>query len=299
MTTLSELVANELAAGQSIFGYGVAAKYKEGRVDVNSGAKWDNDTITCSFKQSSLRIMSGVLPGTPPTTVAQATAYALVIQTGSVGVADAPPQGSGGVYCIKDSADATGTTWVTVLTSSIQYLQAQGRHFCSTGSDKNFILADWLAPWHVTASAGTTVNYQPRVYAVWKSAGSSLAVDADTITEISAANKVGWTFYPDAGVLKINNPTQTFTFTGGQKTWEENLATLATNYTSAGYQVLSRTQTTTEDSITLGGAWASGSLATPTWRPLTDIITAATGALTSSCFRVDGYRFIGRSIYLG
>lgn len=288
--------ASGLDLDQFSFDIEVANKYKEGRVLTNGSAHWSNESITCSFKQGSLRIMSGVLPGAPPTTVGQATAYSMLIQTGSTVVADLPPAGGGRVYCVKDANDATGCTWVTVLTSSIHYLQAQGRSFNSTGSDKDFILTDWIAPWHVTGSALQSIVYQPKVYACW--GVGSVANGPATITEISASNKLGWTFYPDAGVLKFNNPTATFTFTGGQMSWEQNLAALSA-YTNAGYKVLSRTQTTTEDVIVLGGAWASGSLASPTWRPFQDIITANTGAITSSCVAVEGYRFRGRSIYLG
>jgi hypothetical protein len=279
------------------FVFETEAAYKKavtGRVHSQESGNWGSEYLTCSFKASPLRLMSASLPGTPPTITGQATTYGMLIQTGSTVVSDMPLQGGGRVYCVKDANDASGNTWVTVLTSSIHYLQAQGRSFNSTGSDKDFVLTDWIAPWHVTGSALMARAYQPKVFACWRTSGSqatSIAGGPDTITEISASNKLGWIFYPDAGVLKFHNGTQDFTFTNFT-TYEENVASLS-DYTDAGWHILSQTKTTTEHTITLGGAWASGSLASPTWRAFTDIVTACTGAITSSCVAVEGYRYIG------
>lgn len=268
---------------------------------VNSTAnEWNSEYLTSSFRTSQFKIMSGAIPATPPTTVGQATAYEMMIQTGSTVRTDAPPDGCGRVYCLKDANDTTGRTWVTVTTGAFNAVSSRGTLFNSTGSDKDFILADWVAPWHVTGSSTTYASYQPRVYACWRTSGTnggSVDSGPDTITEISASNKLGWVFYPEAGVLKFTNPTMTFSFENFN-TFEENVESLSA-YTDAGWSILSQTKTTTEHVIILGAGWASGSLASPTWRPLSDIITAHTGATTASCIAVEGYRYIGRSIYLG
>lgn len=264
--------------------------------------EWASEYLTSSFRTNQYKIMSGVLPGNPGelTSVAVATAYGVMIHTGSTVVADLPAGGGGRVYCLMDENDSTGRTWVTVTTGAFDAVSSRGTLFNSTGSDKDFILADWIAPWHVTGSSTTYSSYQPRVYAVWTTAGStggSLASGPDTITEISASSILGWVFYPEAGVLKFTNPTMTFSFENFI-TFEENLATLS-NYTDNGWTVLSQTKTTTEHIVVLGAGWASGSLASPTWRPLSDIITAHTGATSASCIAIEGYRYTGRSIYLG
>lgn len=279
------------------FVFETGAAYKKaifGKVAAGDNTAWSSENLTCSFKTSPLRIMSASLPGTPPTMVGQALAYNMLIQTGSTVAADLPATGGGRIYCVRDANDTSGTTWVTVLTSSIHYLQSQGRNFNSTGSDKDFVLTDWVAPWHVTGSSTGATSYQPKVYACWRSTGAnggSITSGPDTITEISASNKLSWIFYPDAGVLKFNNVTQDFTFTNFT-TFEENVAALS-DYTDAGWRILSQTKTTTEHTITLGGGWASGSLASPTWRAFSDLVTANTGAITSSCIAIEGYRYTG------
>lgn len=275
---------------------GTDASFKKimGKVHTKTTNEWSSEHLTSSFRYAAVKIISKSLPSTPPATVAAATTFGMLIQTGSTVVSDLPPDGGGRVYCVKDAADSSGTTWVTVLTGAIAYLSSQGRHFNSTGSDKDFIIADWVAPWHTAGSSTTTTAYEPKVYAVWKTAGSSggsIAAGPDTITEISSSNKAAWIFNYDAGVLKFVNPTLAFTFTNFL-TFEENVAALS-SYTDAGWKILSQTKTTTEHVITIGGGWASGSLVSPTWKPLSDIITANTGALTSSCFAVSGYRYIG------
>ena len=262
--------------------------------------EWASEHLTSSFKTVQYNIMSGCLPSTPPALVGTAAACNMLIQTGSTVAADAPELGCGRIYCLMDANDTSGKTWVTVLTGAMHHISSEGRSFNSTGSDTDFILADWVAPWHVTGSIAETSLYQPKVYAVWTtdgSTGGSIASGPDTITEISASSKLGWVFYPEAGVLKFTNTLMTFSFENFN-TFEENVESLSA-YTDAGWSILSQTKTTTEHVIVLGAGWASGSLASPTVMPLSEIITAHTGATTASCIAVEGYRYIGRSIYLG
>jgi hypothetical protein len=261
-----------------------------GKAHSSTATEWYSENLTSSFKISAQKIMSGVLPGTPPTTVGQATAYSMRIQTGSTVAADLPLDGGGRVYCMLDSADTTGKTWVTVLTGAFNVVSSRGTQFCSTGSDKDFILTDWIAPWHVTGS-GTA--YQARVYAC--SGLGSVAAGPATISEISSSNRLAWTFDYEAGVVHFTNPVLTFSFQNFN-TYEENIAALASYTTdTAGWSVLSQTKTTTEHIIVIGAGWLSGS----TVHPLSEIITAHTGATTASCIAVEGYRYVGRSIYLG
>lgn len=253
-----------------------------GKVHTSTESEWYGEYLTCSHKVSPRMLMTSSLPGTPPTLVGQATAYAMLIQTGSNSAADLPAAGGGRVYCVKDAADTTGRTWVTVLTGAINYLSSQNRYFNSTGSDKDFVINDWVAPWHVTGSALNAAAYQPRVYAI-----TQVGDPPASIIEISASNFVSWMFYPEAGVLKFADPHYTFSFSGFN-TFEENLASLS-SYTDSGYTVESETKTTTDHTIVLAGAWTSGSTSVH----VADIVSANTGALTSSCFAVEGYRYRG------
>jgi len=285
-----------------IEGGDLALKKAFGKAHTSTDLELYAENMSSSMRVPSVKVISGTFPGNVAdlTSVAVATANGIMIQTGSTVVADLPAGGGGRVYCMMDSADTSGKTWVTVLTGAFNVVSSRGTQFCSTGSDRDFILTDWIAPWHTTGASGDLSDYQPKVYAVWKSPGStggSVTNGPDTITEISASNKLAWVFNPEAGVLRFANPTLTFSFQNFI-TFEENLATL-TDYTDNGWNILSQTKTTTEHVVVLGGGWASGSLASPTWRPLSDIITAHTGATTSSCIAVAGYRHIGRSIYLG
>jgi hypothetical protein len=263
-----------------------------GKVNSSTSTEWYSENLTSSFKTTALRVISQSLPSTPPSTVLLAAVNSMSIQTGSNLVDDTPPGGGGRVYCLLDSADPTGKTWVTVLTGAFNVVSSRGTQFCSTGSDKDFILTDWVAPWHVTESS---TNYQARVYACW--GGGGVAAGPQTVTEISSSNRLAWTFDYDGGVVHFTNPTLTFSFQNFEE-YQDNLDSLS-SYTDSGWLVLSQTKTTTEHIVVLGGAWASGSLASPTWRPLSDIITAHTGATTASCIAVEGYRYTGRSIYLG
>jgi hypothetical protein len=214
------------------------------------------------------------------------------IHTGSTLVADNPGPG-GRIYCMMDSADTTGKTWVTVLTGAFSTISARGTRFCSTGSDKNFVLTDWIAPWHVTSSSPTATGaaYQIRVYACYGI--GSVAAGPATISEISSSNKLAWTFDYDGGVVKFSNPTLTFSFNNFEE-YQDNLDSLS-SYTDNGWSILSQDRSTTEHTVVIGGGWLSGS----TVRPLSDIISAHTGSTTGSCVCVEGYRYIGRSIYLG
>jgi hypothetical protein len=257
-----------------------------GKVHSSDGTEWYSENLTSSFKISALKIMSGAIPQTAPITVAVANTSLMRICTGSTLTADNPAGGR--CYCMMDSADATGRTWVTVLTGAFDVVSSRGTRFCSTGSDKDFILTDWLAPWHVTSS-GT--GYQARVYACWGL--GSVATGPATISEISSSNKLAWTFDYEGGTVRFVNPTLTFSFENFND-YEDNVNSLS-SYTDNGWSVLSQTKTTTEHTIVIGAGWLSGS----TVRPFSDIITGHTGSTTGSCVCVEGYRYIGRSIYLG
>jgi len=258
-----------------------------GKAHSSTATEWYSENLTSSFKTTALRVISQSLPSTPPVLVTFAAANSMSIQTGSNLVADTPPAGGGRVYCLLDSADTTGKTWVTVTTGAFDIVSSRGTQFCSTGSDKNFILTDWIAPWHVTESSG----YEARVYACFGVGG--IADGPATISQISSSNMLASTFDYDGGVVHFTNPVLTFSFQNFEH-FQDNLDSLS-SYTDAGWSVLSEAKTTTSHTVVIGAGWLSGS----TVRPLSDIITAHTGATTASCIAVEGWRYIGRSIYLG
>ena len=259
----------------------IAFKQAMGRVHTSSGREWSSESLTCSFKMAPLRIMSSSVPPTPPTTYTGATANRMIIHTGTFQAA-VGPQG-GRIYCVYDAADTTGKTWVAVHSGTIATLAAQARPFNSTGSDKDFILTDFIAPWHVTGSANAYDSYQVRVYACTGSGNPP-----QSISEVSASNVLGWVFYYDAGVLKFTNPTLTFPFTSFV-TFENNLDSLS-DYTNWGFDIITDTRTTTEHTVVMAGTWLSGSVK----HKLYDMVTNARSVCTTgSCFAIDTYRYTG------
>jgi hypothetical protein len=256
-----------------------------GKVHKNELTEWNNEFLTCSMKVSAVRVMSQSIPATPPATVATAIANSIIIHTGSYQAAVTPEGGR--IYCIMDSADSSGKTWVAVHSGTVATLASQARPFSSTGSDKNFILTDFIAPWHVTGSDTGYNAYQIKVFACTGSGNPPASV-----TEVSASSKLGWVFYYDAGVLKFTNPTLTFPFTGFVN-FEDNVDSLS-SYTDDGWSILLQTKTTTEHNIVLGGAWISGSGAGEVQHKLWDMAANARWvATTGSCFAVDTYRYVG------
>lgn len=243
-----------------------------GKVHTATSNEWYDEHLTCSHKMSPALIMSQSIPDTPPTDYTTATTYNMIIHTGTFEAAVGPEGGR--FYLVKDQADSTGRTWCVVHSGSWK------ASFNSTGSDRDLIYTNIVAPWHATCSFASSSAYLPTVYACTGSGNPP-----GSITEISASNVLNWVFYPEAGILKFENPTVEMEFTDFVN-FEDNIySSQVTNYTDNGYSILSDTRTTTNHIMTLGGTWLSGSTELP--------LSYLTGLSTGSCVAIDCWIYTG------